>query len=92
MQCRRCGVMNPPDSVLCDCGVRIDIRGYMWYRGVETGILRYISSQRPYLTGPVRLGILRSPFTTGGKSFSSSYTSVMNRSLLCFVSPSVVAS
>ena len=50
------------------------------------------SNQRPYFPGPVRLGIFRSPFTTGGKSFTSSYTSVMNRSLLCFVSPRVVAS
>jgi hypothetical protein len=58
---------------------------------VETGILRYITNHRPYLPGLVRLGIFRSPFTTGGKSFTSSYTSVMNRSLLCFVSPSVVA-
>jgi hypothetical protein len=54
--------------------------------------LPYISNQRPYLPGPVLLGIFRSPFTTGGRSFTSSYTSVMNRSLLCFVSPSVVAS
>jgi hypothetical protein len=58
---------------------------------LETGILRY-TNHRPYLPGPVRLGIFRSPFTTGGKSFTSSYTSVINRSLLCFVSPSVVAS
>src|SRR5215469_4081145 len=38
------------------------------------------------------LGICRFPCTTGGKSFTSSYTSVMYRSLLCCVSPSVVAS
>jgi hypothetical protein len=46
----------------------------------------------PYLPVPGRLGMVRSPLTTGGKSFTSSYTSLMNRSLLCFVSPCVVAS
>lgn len=45
-----------------------------------------------YLPGAVRLGMFRFPSTTGGKSFTSSYTSVMKRSLLCLVSPSVVAS
>ena len=29
MQCSRCGVINPPDSVLCDCGVRLDVLGYL---------------------------------------------------------------
>jgi hypothetical protein len=66
--------------------------GGLWRGPVEIGTLRYISNQRPYRPGPVRLGIFRLPFTTGGKSFTSSYTSVMNRSLLCFVSPIVVAS
>jgi hypothetical protein len=37
-------------------------------------------------------GIVRFPSTIGGKSFTSSYTSVINRSLLCCVSPSVVLS
>src|SRR6266508_914279 len=31
------------------------------------------------------LGIVRLPSTIGGKSFTSSYTSVMKRSLLCWV-------
>ncbi len=39
-----------------------------------------------------RLGIVRFPSTTGGKSDASSYTSVMKRALLCGVSPSVVLS
>src|SRR5262249_29038638 len=42
--------------------------------------------------GRVRTGMIRLPLTTGGKSLSSSYTSVMKRSLLCCVSPSVVLS
>src|SRR5262245_49360743 len=37
-------------------------------------------------------GIVRFPSTIDGKSFTSSYASVMNRSLLCCVSPSVVLS
>ena len=40
-----------------------------------------------YLAGVECLGMFRFPLTTGGKSFTSSYTSVMNRSLLCLVSP-----
>ena len=33
------------------------------------------------------LGMARLPFTIGGKSFTSSYTSVMKRSVLACVSP-----
>src|SRR5947209_418212 len=29
MECPRCGAMNPVGSVLCDCGVRLDIVGFL---------------------------------------------------------------
>ena len=29
MDCPRCRMMNPPDSVLCDCGTRLDVVGYL---------------------------------------------------------------